>query len=147
MGCVRAGPLPPVWEAVAEVLRREGYSVDTGLLAAEEFGVPQTRSRAILVAKRSGTTVLPTPTYRPLVTGRRTRACRGSRRPRSASFPAVTPEETAATCYLATDQLGIRGEESRWWKLRRRSSSGGATDWARCSARAVSARCGAQRTS
>ncbi|MDX3192941.1 DNA cytosine methyltransferase [Streptomyces sp. MN03-5084-2B] len=59
----------PAWEAVAEVLRREGYSVDTGLLSAEEFGVPQTRSRAILVAKRSGTAVLPAPTHRPLVKG------------------------------------------------------------------------------
>ncbi|MBP2323297.1 DNA (cytosine-5)-methyltransferase 1 [Kibdelosporangium banguiense] len=57
----------PVWEAVADVLRREGYSVATGNLAAEEFGVPQTRSRAILVAKRSGTAALPTPTHRPLV--------------------------------------------------------------------------------
>lgn len=59
----------PAWEAVADVLRREGYSVETGLFSAEEFGVPQTRSRAILVAKRSGTAALPTPTHRPFVKG------------------------------------------------------------------------------
>ena len=42
----------PVWEAYAEVLRDWGYSVATGKLSAEQYGVPQTRKRAILVAKR-----------------------------------------------------------------------------------------------
>lgn len=42
----------PVWEAMAEVLRAEGYSVATGNVQAEQYGVPQTRKRAILVAKR-----------------------------------------------------------------------------------------------
>lgn len=40
----------PIWEACAGVLRRIGYTVDTGILQAEQFGVPQTRRRAILVA-------------------------------------------------------------------------------------------------
>jgi DNA (cytosine-5)-methyltransferase 1 len=40
----------PIWEACAAVLRRIGYTVDTGILQAEQFGVPQTRKRAILVA-------------------------------------------------------------------------------------------------
>ncbi|OKI45129.1 DNA cytosine methyltransferase [Micromonospora sp. CB01531] len=44
----------PVWEACAEVLRTAGYSVVTGNLNAEQFGVPQTRKRAILVARRDG---------------------------------------------------------------------------------------------
>lgn len=38
----------PAWEPVADVLRRDGYSVHTGLLAAEDFSVPQASSRAIL---------------------------------------------------------------------------------------------------
>lgn len=54
----------PVWEAMAEVLRREGYSVATGKLSAEQYGVPQTRKRAILVARRDGQAVLPAPTHR-----------------------------------------------------------------------------------
>lgn len=41
----------PVWEACAEVLRAQGWSVWTGLLQAEMFGVPQTRKRAFLLAQ------------------------------------------------------------------------------------------------
>ncbi|RYF57653.1 MAG: DNA cytosine methyltransferase [Comamonadaceae bacterium] len=40
----------PIWEACADVLRRNGYTVDTGVLHTEQYGVPQTRRRAILVA-------------------------------------------------------------------------------------------------
>lgn len=53
----------PVWEACAEVLRADGYSVATGLLNAEEYGVPQTRKRAVLVASRTRTALLPMPTH------------------------------------------------------------------------------------
>lgn len=54
----------PVWEAMAEVLRREGYSVAVGKLSSEQFGVPQTRKRAILVARLNPEAVLPAPTHR-----------------------------------------------------------------------------------
>ena len=40
----------PVWEAYAEVLRAAGYSVVTGKMHAEQYGVPQTRTRAVLIA-------------------------------------------------------------------------------------------------
>src|SRR5690606_28298795 len=53
----------PVWEAYAEVLRAEGYSVATGNLHAEQYGVPQTRKRAVLVARLNGEAKLPTPTH------------------------------------------------------------------------------------
>jgi DNA (cytosine-5)-methyltransferase 1 len=53
----------PVWEAFAEILRGEGYSATTGRLSAEEFGVPQTRSRAFLVATLDGDARLPEPTH------------------------------------------------------------------------------------
>lgn len=57
-------PVLPVWNACAEVLRAAGYSVATGLLHAEQFGVPQTRKRAVLVARRDGiVAALPTPTH------------------------------------------------------------------------------------
>jgi DNA (cytosine-5)-methyltransferase 1 len=44
----------PVWEAAATELRALGYSVVTGVLQAEAYGVPQTRRRAILIARRDG---------------------------------------------------------------------------------------------
>lgn len=53
----------PVWEAMAEVLRERGYSVVAGSLQAEQYGVPQTRKRAILVATLKGVASLPTPTH------------------------------------------------------------------------------------
>lgn len=54
----------PVWEACAEVLRAIGYSVVTGVLNAEQYGVPQTRKRAILIARRDGVEAkMPTPTH------------------------------------------------------------------------------------
>lgn len=42
----------PVWEACAEALRAHGWRVWTGLLHAEQYGVPQTRKRAFLIGRR-----------------------------------------------------------------------------------------------
>ncbi len=53
-----------VWEACAEVLRDVGYSVVTGRLDAEQYGVAQTRKRAFLVAHASRRDVmLPAPIH------------------------------------------------------------------------------------
>ena len=41
----------PVWEAMALVLEASGYGVDVGVLHTEEYGVPQTRRRALLAAR------------------------------------------------------------------------------------------------
>ncbi|WKX19357.1 DNA cytosine methyltransferase [Streptomyces sp. HUAS CX7] len=55
----------PVWEAYARALQNEGYSVDFGLLLTEAYGVPQTRKRAVLVARRGEHDVkLPAATHR-----------------------------------------------------------------------------------
>lgn len=53
----------PVWNAIGRVLRALGYSVWTGILSAEMYGVPQTRQRAILMARSDGVAEPPTPTH------------------------------------------------------------------------------------
>ncbi|HEX9228340.1 MAG TPA: DNA cytosine methyltransferase [Arthrobacter sp.] len=53
----------PVWEACAEVMREWGYDVKVEILHAEQYGVPQTRKRAILVARRGGPVHMPKPTH------------------------------------------------------------------------------------
>lgn len=54
----------PVWERYAEELRKWGYSVAVDTLHAEQYGVPQTRKRAILIARCDGLEVkMPEPTH------------------------------------------------------------------------------------
>lgn len=54
----------PVWEVYGNILRRNGYGVATGILRTEEFGVLQTRRRAILIARLCEEQVsLPSPTH------------------------------------------------------------------------------------
>jgi DNA (cytosine-5)-methyltransferase 1 len=54
----------PIWEAYGTIFERHGYGVAVGVLRTEEFGVPQTRRRAILIARRGDEKVsLPTPTH------------------------------------------------------------------------------------
>lgn len=57
-------PVLPVWERCAEEMRAWGYSVWVGILSAEQYGVPQTRKRAILIARADGVEAAPpTPTH------------------------------------------------------------------------------------
>jgi DNA (cytosine-5)-methyltransferase 1 len=53
----------PVWEACATQLFNMGYSVWTGNLQAEQYGVPQTRKRAFLLASRVKEVGMPEPTH------------------------------------------------------------------------------------
>ncbi|MFJ1543571.1 DNA cytosine methyltransferase [Streptomyces sp. NPDC088246] len=41
----------PVWKHYAELLRGIGYAADAHVLHSEDFGVPQTRRRAVLIAQ------------------------------------------------------------------------------------------------
>jgi DNA (cytosine-5)-methyltransferase 1 len=54
----------PLWQHIGGHLENLGYSVAAGVLRCEEFGVPQTRKRAVLVARRDGRASLPAPTHR-----------------------------------------------------------------------------------
>jgi DNA (cytosine-5)-methyltransferase 1 len=62
----------PLWEHYAKVLKETGlpdgtrYQVVVGVLDTETYGVPQTRSRAVLIARREGLgePSLPPPTHR-----------------------------------------------------------------------------------
>ncbi|WP_244211044.1 DNA cytosine methyltransferase [Amycolatopsis kentuckyensis] len=52
--CTPDRPVLMQYNQDAEVLRANGYSVWVGVLNAYDYGVPQTRRRAILIARRDG---------------------------------------------------------------------------------------------
>lgn len=54
----------PVWRTIRDVLRRIGYSCECDILRTEQFGVPQSRRRAILIARLNADASLPSPTHR-----------------------------------------------------------------------------------
>ncbi|GGV69014.1 hypothetical protein GCM10010294_25350 [Streptomyces griseoloalbus] len=53
----------PLFQQIAAVLRSWGYSVWVGVLNAADYGVPQTRRRAILIASGVRPVTAPTPTH------------------------------------------------------------------------------------
>ncbi|MCX5138356.1 DNA cytosine methyltransferase [Streptomyces sp. NBC_00338] len=53
----------PVWEQYAEILRRWGYSVATGVLDAADHGLGQNRRRAVIIASRLHEVALPPRTH------------------------------------------------------------------------------------
>lgn len=58
--------VPPafvIWQRYAEHLKGLGYSVALGKLRAEQYGVPETRSRAVLIARLDSEASLPEPTH------------------------------------------------------------------------------------
>lgn len=59
----------PFWERCAVLLGEAGWSVWTGVVEAERYGVPQTRERAILIASRAGRVAPPPPTHQRYVKG------------------------------------------------------------------------------
>ncbi|WP_020657269.1 DNA cytosine methyltransferase [Amycolatopsis benzoatilytica] len=66
--------VPPVltlWQHAASLLRELGYRAWCGVLAAERYGVPQTRRRAILIARRDAAPATPPePTHQEYRSGR-----------------------------------------------------------------------------
>lgn len=53
----------PIFRAYAEMLTDLEYFTAVGILHAEQYGVPQTRKRAVLIAHRQRPVSLPTPTH------------------------------------------------------------------------------------
>ncbi|MGW6742864.1 DNA cytosine methyltransferase [Streptomyces sp. NPDC055025] len=53
----------PLWRQYAAILRTWGFSAWAGILNAADYGVPQTRRRAILLASRTRTAAPPEPTH------------------------------------------------------------------------------------
>lgn len=53
----------PLWERMAHLLWERGWQVWTGVLNAANYGVPQTRERAFLIASRSRPVGPPPPTH------------------------------------------------------------------------------------
>ncbi len=54
-----------VFESFVRKLRRNGYQAAWKVLYCPDFGIPQSRSRLVLIASRHGLPELPTPTHRP----------------------------------------------------------------------------------
>jgi DNA (cytosine-5)-methyltransferase 1 len=62
--CEQVRAALPWWEAFAADFELLGYHTWTGLLHAEQYGVPQTRTRAFLLASLDGPVTPPPPTHR-----------------------------------------------------------------------------------
>lgn len=105
----------PVWYAVREALEGIGYKANCGILHTEMFGVPQTRRRAILIARRDRKPSLPTPTHRPYRKG--VPASQGD----PALFPWATMGEAVKreSSYVVISNYGTGGDP----KLRGRRTS------------------------
>jgi DNA (cytosine-5)-methyltransferase 1 len=61
--CEQVPDALPVWREHAERYRQGGYSTWCGILDAADYGVPQNRRRAILMASRIGPATPPVPTH------------------------------------------------------------------------------------
>ncbi len=63
VACEQVPPALDVWHEHAALYRTWGYSTWAGILNAADYGVPQTRRRAILLARLDGPALPPEPTH------------------------------------------------------------------------------------
>ena len=62
IACEQVPPVLPIWRSFAETMGEWGYRTWTGILNAADFGIPQVRNRAILMASMDPFD-LPQPTH------------------------------------------------------------------------------------
>jgi len=79
IACEQVPDVLPIWQEFAWRLRGMGYSTWTGILCSADYGVPQTRERAFLLAHREKPALPPEPTH-----------CRGGR-PAGLFVPELQP--------------------------------------------------------
>lgn len=65
VACEQVRGVLPIWQHVAYELEQDGYRTTCGLVDAADYGVPQHRVRAILLASRDDQPRLPTTTHGP----------------------------------------------------------------------------------
>jgi DNA (cytosine-5)-methyltransferase 1 len=63
VACEQVPAVLPLWETFSHVLRAHGWLTWCGILNAADYGVPQTRQRAILLARQDCQPVPPVPTH------------------------------------------------------------------------------------
>jgi DNA (cytosine-5)-methyltransferase 1 len=69
VACEQVPDVLPFWRELARILRAVGYSTAAYEVSAEEYGVPQTRVRAILTGRLDGPVAPPAPTHQKYVPG------------------------------------------------------------------------------
>ncbi|WEH33581.1 DNA cytosine methyltransferase [Streptomyces sp. AM 4-1-1] len=91
----------PVWRVYAAILESAGYTADAQILRTEEFGVPQTRRRAVLIARwgKDAEVTFPRPTHQHYRQG----AVRieGEERPSQDSIPGMSDNHPAPRGWVA----------------------------------------------
>jgi DNA (cytosine-5)-methyltransferase 1 len=66
VACEQAPSVLPIWAAYADVLNARGYWATCGIVDASDFGVPQIRKRAVLLARRDKPVNIPAPEAAPV---------------------------------------------------------------------------------
>lgn len=63
IACEQVPQVLPIWKGIAWRLEASGYRTTVGIVDAANYGLPQNRERAVLLASRSIRPMLPTPTH------------------------------------------------------------------------------------
>ena len=69
VACEQVPEVLPIWRVMVRELEALGYSACAFLMRGEQFGLPQTRTRAMLMASRTRTVAPPAPTHQRYVSG------------------------------------------------------------------------------
>lgn len=70
LACEQVPDVLPIWQAYARHLETLGYRTFVSILNAADYGVPQARKRAVLLARRDAGPLAPEPTHAPAGAGR-----------------------------------------------------------------------------